>query len=429
MTQFDLQDLTYTLPADVYHQHPLRRPARSGLRAPEDWVRRDMPPSPCSLPCWPPVPAWPSSPLRRSSPRRGRRPDCERTRPQPPAPMAEPSRFPSRCLARWPRRITMRHYIRVARLCRQSAISHRLKRIWCTPSSQTAPDPASARRSGGGRPAATSHAHRSHPARRCLHHRATRRSRDAQPNARARIRSTSAGCTSSPHEPAPDREPRTASACIRVHLRLKFLSHPTRQCLRHRAARRPRDNPPRLHARTQAPKQPRATRGRPRWTSPFPPTRTPKSARRCAKLCARFPGEYWRKLDQRARLSHRVRPRPDRSRLPRRADPRGIRRRRPAAVGRRGDPRDHPGRGLQRRRLPRPDVHHGHHPAARHADSRSKTTCRRSPPANCACRRSASPNRPAAPTPPRCAPSPSARATTTSSTARRCGPAARNTPT
>ena len=100
MTQFDLQDLTYTLPADVCHQHPLRRPARSGLRVPEDWVRRDMPPSPCSLPCWPPVPAWPSSPLRRSSPRRGRRPDCERTRPQPAGadgravPVPEPLRGP-----------------------------------------------------------------------------------------------------------------------------------------------------------------------------------------------------------------------------------------------------------------------------------------------------------------------------------------------
>jgi hypothetical protein len=100
MTQFDLQDLTCTLPADVCHQHPLRRPARSGLRAPEGWVRRDMPPSPCSLPCWPPVPAWPSSPLRRSSPRRGRRPDCERTRPQPAGadgravPVPEPLRGP-----------------------------------------------------------------------------------------------------------------------------------------------------------------------------------------------------------------------------------------------------------------------------------------------------------------------------------------------
>ena len=100
MTQFDLQDLTYTLPADVCHQHPLRRPARSGLRAPEGWVRRDMPPSPCSLPCWPPVPAWPSSPPRRSSPRRGRRPDCERTRPQPAGadgravPVPEPLRGP-----------------------------------------------------------------------------------------------------------------------------------------------------------------------------------------------------------------------------------------------------------------------------------------------------------------------------------------------
>ena len=54
-----------------------------------------------------------------------------------------------------------------------------------------------------------------------------------------------------------------------------------------------------------------------------------------------------------------------------------------------------------------------------------------SPRANCACRRSASPSRPPAPTrpssrPARCAP---AMATTTWSPARRCGPRARGTPT
>ena len=83
------------------------------------------------------------------------------------------------------------------------------------------------------------------------------------------------------------------------------------------------------------------------------------------KLCARFPGEYWRKLDHARAYPDRIRPGADRSRLPGRADPRGIRRRRPAAVGRRRNPGNHPRRRLQRRRLPRPDVHHGHHPAAR----------------------------------------------------------------
>ncbi len=84
------------------------------------------------------------------------------------------------------------------------------------------------------------------------------------------------------------------------------------------------------------------------------------------KLCAKFPGEYWRQAGPGTRLPDGVRDGADRSRLPRRADPGGIRRRRPAAVGRGGDPGDGAGRGLQRRGLPRADVHHGHDPAARH---------------------------------------------------------------
>ena len=67
----------------------------------------------------------------------------------------------------------------------------------------------------------------------------------------------------------------------------------------------------------------------------------------------------------RARLSERVRGRADQGRLPRRADPGGIRRQRPEHDGggrhHGGDPRV----GLQRRRLPRADVHHGHGAAAR----------------------------------------------------------------
>ena len=54
-------------------------------------------------------------------------------------------------------------------------------------------------------------------------------------------------------------------------------------------------------------------------------------------------------------------------------------------------------RRLQRRRLPRPDVHHGHRCCGTAARSRRNATCPRSPAASCACRRSASPSRPAAP--------------------------------
>ncbi len=69
------------------------------------------------------------------------------------------------------------------------------------------------------------------------------------------------------------------------------------------------------------------------------------------------------------RLSNRFRACPDRGRLPWRPDPRGIRRRRPAAFRRRRDPGDGPGGRLQRCSVPRPDVHHGHDPAARHGQA------------------------------------------------------------
>ena len=63
------------------------------------------------------------------------------------------------------------------------------------------------------------------------------------------------------------------------------------------------------------------------------------------------------------------------------------------------------------------------------APSRSKSICPASPTARCACRRSASPSRRAAPTRWRCARPRRATATTMSSTARRSGPRARNIPT
>ena len=60
-----------------------------------------------------------------------------------------------------------------------------------------------------------------------------------------------------------------------------------------------------------------------------------------------------------------VRRRADGGRLSLGADPGGIWRRRPETVRRLRDPRGNPARRLQWRRLPRPDVHHGHAAAAR----------------------------------------------------------------
>ena len=51
-----------------------------------------------------------------------------------------------------------------------------------------------------------------------------------------------------------------------------------------------------MHARTQAPKQPRASLGRPSWTSPFPPIRTPRSAPKWQNSAPAFPastGASW----------------------------------------------------------------------------------------------------------------------------------------
>ncbi len=47
------------------------------------------------------------------------------------------------------------------------------------------------------------------------------------------------------------------------------------------------------------------------------------------------------------------------------------------AVGRGRDPRGNPARRLQRRRLPRPDVHHGHRCCGTAATSRRPSGCRR----------------------------------------------------
>ena len=111
-----------------------------------------------------------------------------------------------------------------------------------------------------------------------------------------------------------------------------------------------------------------------------------------AEICKRYPGEYWRDLDSRARVPREVRQRADPGRLPRRAHPAGVRRRRARHHRGRAHPRDHQRRRRQRGGLPRPDVHHGHGAAARQRGAEAARTCRRSPPASCACRPSASPS-------------------------------------
>ena len=79
-----------------------------------------------------------------------------------------------------------------------------------------------------------------------------------------------------------------------------------------------------------------------------------------AKLCARFPGEYWRALDRERTYPTRVRAGAHRHGLPLHPRSRGVRRQRPAVVRRRSGARGDSLRRLQRRGLPRPDVHDGH---------------------------------------------------------------------
>ena len=143
-----------------------------------------------------------------------------------------------------------------------------------------------------------------------------------------------------------------------------------------------------------------------------------------ARLCARYPGAIGRSSTT-ARVSRGVRARADRGRLPRRADPGGIWRRRPQLVRRGGDPGGDPshgcngaachaqmyimgtilrhGIGRQKQTLPAEDRHRRaaaagvrrHRADQRHRHTSLRTFAR------------------------------SATATTTWSTARRCGPAAR----
>ena len=118
-----------------------------------------------------------------------------------------------------------------------------------------------------------------------------------------------------------------------------------------------------------------------------------------AKLCAQFPGEYWRKLDREmAYPTEFVNALTEAGYLsvliPEEYGGAG-----PEAVGRGRDPGRDPARRLQWRRLPRPDVHDGHGAAARQRGAEGEVAARRSPAASCGCRPLASPNRPAAPIP------------------------------
>ncbi len=149
-----------------------------------------------------------------------------------------------------------------------------------------------------------------------------------------------------------------------------------------------------------------------------------------AKLCAQFPGEYWRKLDRdMAYPKEFVQALIDAGYLsvliPEEYGGAGT-----EAVGGRRDPGGNPARGLQRRRLPRPDVHDGHAAAPRQRRTKGQVAAahrlwrialagvRRDRAGQrhrhlvtqdlCEARR---------------------QRTTTWSTARRSGPAARNTPT
>ena len=82
-------------------------------------------------------------------------------------------------------------------------------------------------------------------------------------------------------------------------------------------------------------------------------------------LCAGFPGEYWRALDRERAYPTEFVDALTEGGISRRADPGRIRRQRAHHVVRHRDHGGDPGRGLQRRRLSRADVHDGHGAASR----------------------------------------------------------------
>ena len=138
----------------------------------------------------------------------------------------------------------------------------------------------------------------------------------------------------------------------------------------------------------------------PPWTlppqNPYAPTH-PEIRDAVRALCLKFDGAYWRKLDrERGYPTEFVKALTEAGWLsiliPEEYGGAGLGIS-AASGGAGGDPE----RRLQRRRLPRADVHHGHRAAARQRRAEGALPAQDRLAASCACRRSASPSRPAAP--------------------------------
>ena len=121
----------------------------------------------------------------------------------------------------------------------------------------------------------------------------------------------------------------------------------------------------------------------------MPPSDTHAEIRtEVAKLCARFPGEYWRGLDrERAYPTEFVRALTEAGYLaaliPEEFGGAGLPLSAAAAIL-----EDNPCRGLQWRRLSRADVQSWAQSYATVRQGSGRNTCRRSPPASCVCRHS-----------------------------------------
>ena len=146
-----------------------------------------------------------------------------------------------------------------------------------------------------------------------------------------------------------------------------------------------------------------------------------------AKLCAQFPGEYWRKLDRemsypKAFVDAQTQAGYLSVLIPEEYGGAGLKLSAAAAILEEIQRAGCNGGGCHAQMYTMGTVlRHGNR-----ATSRRRSTSRRSPAASCGCRRSASPSRQAAPTLPRSIPSHARKATTaTSSTARRSGPSQR----
>ena len=98
--------------------------------------------------------------------------------------------------------------------------------------------------------------------------------------------------------------------------------------------------------------------------NPYAPTH-PEIRDAVRQLCLKFDGAYWRELDRERGYPTEFVQGADRGRLARDPDPRGVWRLGARHLGGGRGAGGSAARRLQRRRLPRPDVHHGHAAAAR----------------------------------------------------------------